>query len=465
MQTRWTLVVEGLGRIERAEVRLHPFLLFVGENNSGKSYLASLLWGLMSLKREIFTTPLPDSEALDACVLWVQSHLERREEHHHQLVPEDSDLFLRLFNTLLEKTKNSLAASVFNVQEMSISKIEIKELERHSPLEVRWSVLQEQAPNVLFQFEQTSNSLSFQVPATISRRKFSVAQSIASEIAWNLVMNGVTDHPAHPSEASFPGLLERPTYLPASRTGFMLLHKAVVQRQIGLLVKSHRSTSPLDLTLPTIEFLELLAVRLKPTEGPYQSEAAFLEQQTLQGHLEFKADAGGNDFRYHPQGSDSALPMALSSSLVTELAPIILTLRHIPDIPVLIVEEPEAHLHPKIQRVLAQTLVRLIRKGLNVWVTTHSENFCQQIDNFLKLGQLPKRAEAAERLGYEEQDYLELSEVAGYQFVSKGASSVVSELEKSPAGLTMPTFNDELLKLAQETLFLQRSIAKTTDES
>jgi len=48
MRSTWTLTVEGLGRIEQTEVEVRPLTLFVGENNSGKGYLASLMWGLLA---------------------------------------------------------------------------------------------------------------------------------------------------------------------------------------------------------------------------------------------------------------------------------------------------------------------------------------------------------------------------------------------------------------------------------
>src|SRR5580700_2291352 len=58
---RWKLLVEGLGKIERAEVDVRPLMLFVGDNNSGKSYLASLLWGLVATQ---LTLPMPAGDAL-----------------------------------------------------------------------------------------------------------------------------------------------------------------------------------------------------------------------------------------------------------------------------------------------------------------------------------------------------------------------------------------------------------------
>lgn len=41
MQRRF--IIEKFGKIERAEIQVSPLTLFVGDNNSGKSYLLSLL--------------------------------------------------------------------------------------------------------------------------------------------------------------------------------------------------------------------------------------------------------------------------------------------------------------------------------------------------------------------------------------------------------------------------------------
>jgi hypothetical protein len=118
-----------------------------------------------------------------------------------------------------------------------------------------------------------------------------------------------------------------------------------------------------------------------------------------------------------------------------------------------------------VQRIIAQTLVRLVRRGVAVWVTTHSENFCQQINNFIKLGEHPERARLQKELGYEEGEYLRQEEVAGYQFnLTPSGHSVVTELAKSKQGLTMPTFNDPLRKLALETLELERDLPEEEAE-
>ena len=62
MNKKWTLHVENFAKIKSADVTIAPLMCFVGDNNSGKSYLMSILWGILTLGKDIFpkkphTTP------------------------------------------------------------------------------------------------------------------------------------------------------------------------------------------------------------------------------------------------------------------------------------------------------------------------------------------------------------------------------------------------------------------------
>ncbi|HEY8378837.1 MAG TPA: AAA family ATPase, partial [Nannocystis sp.] len=65
MKPHWRLHVEDFGRIAAADVDLRRLTLFVGPNNSGKSYLASLLWGLVALQFDLPTVAGPELDAVD----------------------------------------------------------------------------------------------------------------------------------------------------------------------------------------------------------------------------------------------------------------------------------------------------------------------------------------------------------------------------------------------------------------
>lgn len=45
----WTVHVKNFGKIEEASVEVAPLTLFVGDNNSGKSYMMTLIYGLLTM--------------------------------------------------------------------------------------------------------------------------------------------------------------------------------------------------------------------------------------------------------------------------------------------------------------------------------------------------------------------------------------------------------------------------------
>ena len=80
-----------------------------------------------------------------------------------------------------------------------------------------------------------------------------------------------------------------------------------------------------------------------------------------------------------------------TSSMVSELAPVVLYLRHMvgPD-NLLIVEEPESHLHPAMQVEFTRQLAMLVRSGVRVLVTTHSEWVLEELANIVRRSALPE---------------------------------------------------------------------------
>lgn len=458
----WKLLVEGFGKIERAEVEIRRLMLFVGENNTGKSYLASLLWGLLAIPETLFDEAVEKLPSWQACAEWFRERIVEAEgpNHSYTFSRADRALFAQLFNDALEIGKERFAQQILGSKAMTVGRISVEPNWDYAcpKLSIEPGNFEAASSEPWFFFQVMNKEITVGTGAPRSLDIYGQRRA--------LPLTAVSTTLAELSSA----MLSRdrtyytrvPAFLPASRTGFMLLYKAVARRSLHEAFRTASTPEKwLDLTAPAFDFIDLIAFGLQGGKGNYVEEAELLEQE-VGGRIELVTAQGAvNEYRYRPNGSELPLSMALSSSLITELAPIILILRHAAGFPVLILEEPEAHLHPKLQRRLAQVIVRLIRKGLYVWITTHSENFCQQLNNFLKIGCAPSRSDLQRELGYDDQDYLELDDVAGYQFTLEGEKSVVSELKKTPRGLVMPTFNRELTELSKETLFLQR---KTTGE-
>ena len=130
-----------------------------------------------------------------------------------------------------------------------------------------------------------------------------------------------------------------------------------------------------------------------------------------------------------------------ASSMVSELAPVVLYLRHVVTRDnLLIVEEPESHLHPAIQVEFTRQLAALVRRGIRVIVTTHSEWLLEELANIVRRSELPEDDAPA----------LRPDQVGAWLFEDRRNGSVVSEIGLDDSGLYPSGFDDVAAALHNE---------------
>lgn len=131
------------------------------------------------------------------------------------------------------------------------------------------------------------------------------------------------------------------------------------------------------------------------------------------------------------------------------------------DFRTLLIEEPEAHLHPEAQIVLAKALIQLVNAGLPVWLTTHGDNFLQQLSNQVKASSL-NNAQRGEH-GYQKEECIKPDDVRGYYFAVSDAhhKTGITPLSISLDGIAATSFNETLIRLSQQTLSINAAIDAT----
>ena len=182
-------------------------------------------------------------------------------------------------------------------------------------------------------------------------------------------------------------------YLPADRTGLMAAHSTVVSALIqSATMAGIRRADPLPLLSGVRgDFLEQLVEmvskrrrRLRHGREDLRRLGKRIEDGILGGAVKVGGLPGVAypHFTYHPGGWKAGLPLANASSMVSELAPVVLYLRHVvvPD-DLLIIDEPESHLHPAMQVAFTQRIAEIARAGVRVIVTTHSEWVLEELGN------------------------------------------------------------------------------------
>ena len=438
MDKAWTLHIEKLGKISSADVRLARLMCFVGDNNSGKSYLMSILWGILTLGKDIFPKAPSESKSYKKCESWLKDNLNRDTE----ITDSVAALYIQWFNDLLNSNKKLLVRRIFNY-DVDIEKLEIKDYVCDKNISLQWS---EQAAR----YSSTRQHIKF--PKISTPTKDDILRMNAY-ICWNLLMEGI-------AAPLFTPLVKgrrtgEPIYLPASRTGFMLTYPQLIENSLSVTFSSLDNNTS-KLTLPYIDFLQLITkFETNGKSKKAQPIIDFIEKNMTQGNLTITKQ-NIPLINYIPSGTSKELPLYLASSIVSEISPILLVLKSNIKFNVIIIEEPEAHLHPNLQKKMAQLIINLMNAGFYVWITTHSDTIIQHINNMIKLKNNTDSETLMEKFDYSKEDLLAGRDVLMYQFVKDGTNhSKLIELELTDYGFVVPTFNNALEKIIDEVYAFQ----------
>lgn len=491
------LEIEALdfGPITEARVTLRPLTVFVGPSNTGKSYLAILIY---ALHRCFASAGLPRWRGLPRGVL-----LRRRMEAHlsREIATASNELrsvFASKFRSRDDEPvalPTAVAAWLRSAFESWASDLE-REIKRCFGVDntgalVRCGrksgakiVLRPPPPGErrMIQHELTlemsgatlRTSAPENMPLRIDARDIARSEVLRYATAITGDPDGdVFEHYAPRLARSFFGMampsligpLRLPAfYLPADRTGVMHAHSVVVSTLIESAatagIRPPVSTPMLSGVLA--DFLEQLIEIDKPTPRVRRrrdEHSEMIEKAILRGTVEIDRAAmtGYPRFTYRPAGwKRNPLPLMNASSMVSELAPVVLYLRHVVTRDnLLIVEEPESHLHPAMQVKFTRQLAALVRRGIRVIVTTHSEWLLEELANIVRRSELPEDDAPA----------LRPDQVGAWLFEDRRNGSVVSEIGLDDSGLYPSGFDDVAAALHNEWADIASRIASRIENA
>ena len=429
------LEVKDFGPIVEARLDLRPLTVFIGPSNTGKSCLALLIY---ALHRYFSGTAVFGSQRAS---WWYRRFRDARKE---SMSEETMAALVEAANRIFAKRKRSAVEERMALPspvagEMS-SAIDAKgdqlvsEIVRCFGIDKAGGLIRKAARNgarIGFQKRSSNESVLFEHALVIraSGRKFETnispgtsiridvehapdvayLRDVAEDLIPSLGLEDESDKNYLSCELAtllasyalpqFVDPLHLPAfYLPADRAGVVDTHRVVTSGLIGNAPAGSEHTAALGPTLTGFlaDFLQQLLALDRPPNGQstlVQEVGAQIENAVLGGsvHVETSELIGFPHFTYRPEGWKDRLPLMNASSMVSEIAPVVLYLRHLVQPGnVLIVEEPESHLHPAMQVEFTRQLAALVRAGVRVIVTTHSEWVLQELANTVQRSALPK---------------------------------------------------------------------------
>ena len=439
-----TISVKNFGPIAEGSVDLKPLTIFVGPSNTGKSYMATGVYAVTGTNAGYFdgrSDGFPRYRAIhpgrrlknsrqvpNSFVEWVWQSARQDLPRSIPTVadlPEDVRLWLQgLVAGLVESFCSDVSGMLHQIHggahgflkrgnEPDSFHLAIESDEPPLKLVVHCPGVSKPSPEFsIGQVDITDHVLNSKSVLALSGNDEEAEFTIAS----------IADLMADSIAASlFVGLPSRTYYFPAARSGIVQGQKVLASEIVRQ--SSRRASQEIDVPiLPGVatEFLaNLISMHrdMQPTHPSVALDGAvsFIETKVLEGKIYLDESAGlpFPDFAYETDTGKFTLDQ--TSSMVSELAPLILFLKYLvrPG-DLLILEEPESHLHPAAQLQLARGIARLVNAGVKVLITTHSGDFMGQIDNLLRMSNSSEKT--ARSLGLEEEDCLSPEQVSAYGF-------------------------------------------------
>ena len=427
------LEVSNFGPIVEAKMDLRPLTVFVGPSNTGKSYLAILIYALHRyfsygswLGRRRFSRnstvlhrdvakKLPRETVHDLASLGERMMSDKRE-----LLPKEGidlpDSITDFIRSRLGEKGSGLGNEIgrcFGIEEVgalirkgskdgaridfrSHNANELDSIDHRLSINTQTDEFKTMIPEgTPVRINVEGDDYSIRYLYGLAEEMFSLLDKEGRHLNFSArrVLEALTDHIV----LQIVGPLYLPAYyLPAGRTGVMHSHNVVVRTLIGRAAMTGlRQTTPMPMLSGVLaDFLEQL---IELDQPPYRRRnsrhdlGAPIEKNILRGSVRVEKSEvlGYPHFTYRPDGWKDNLSLMHASSMVSELAPVVLYLRHIvrPG-NVLIIEEPESHLHPAMQVEFTRQIAALVNSGIRVIVTTHSEWVLEELANIVRRSEL-----------------------------------------------------------------------------
>lgn len=407
--------IENLGPIRRGEVELRPLTLLIGKNNTGKTYVAQAIHAASrTVRMPVYPTPSPllsEAEIAYLQAIFLDDDVTEEIALPHGILSKA----VAWMEDLLQHASGELVAqmcSYFSVRHLQ----EVSNWNSNGTASVNidghynrtWGCMfgtSAGSPLVVEDLvrlnERNAFGFNFMLKTIIDRHQS--RSTYSPEVDAELVVTLSTDSLARSLWRSYLdgfGYATNSYYLPSGRSGLLLAAPDLIRRVLDRERERFGSTSDLESSLSGVafEFLAQLQLLTSPDEthlhhrrhGWQELEPAVdLLEQAIEGTVAIRSDSAKMPSLVYEQASNE-LPIRRTSAMVADLAPLSAWLRGLvrPG-DLLIVDEPESHLHPEATRLVARALVRLANVGVRVLCTTHSSVLLHQISNCMLLATAP----------------------------------------------------------------------------
>lgn len=427
----FNFTIENLGNIEKAVIEVKPLTIIAGENGTGKSFATKGLYSLLDVLNKNYSY-----EIYKQYLKRLKYNIVKFDENYTNKSKKDLDfikdfvddklLFLHILDkefkltNHVEKLKNSyprLKQDYEHIQAYYTKQKSLKKFEKVSTyinniLEAYNDILQletslqtmvplEIEANLKQTFQQNFQISNLETLFRKTKKPKNTKLEISSigtmeilnkkEIDFSFLSEGIVEI----QKLANIVYIDSPAYLKVkkalnSKRGFSFLSSFTFNIDEDKYLRDY----PLYLD-KLYEFIDK-----EYLETPDFEDLSQELQSLMNGKLNITKSG---DIEYL-DNNDNPIPLSLTAMGITNIGIIDLLLRNniINKGSFLIMDEPEAHLHPKWQVYLINILYKVAQSGANIIIATHSIDIIKKVELLLKTEEKAKDFISLNKMPYEE---------------------------------------------------------------
>lgn len=366
------LVLKNIGVLHKAEITLHNLCLIAGENDNGKSTIGKIVFCMVkAINRYREDLQETKENQLDDKIEEIYFFLRKNIDHP---LPEMRDFMFDLrrihrielydrvshFENLIDKVLVEELLTAETKNELQVLKKDLLAI-KDEPEDLTKSI--ENALNKAFASEFDASLLRH------GAEEGEIQLLEDDLILIHLLVDGLGVRLVGEVE---PIVLKDATFIDSP---LILNQHDLLIRSQTLLDVDKRSSRIFGTPYTTLHTKDLFNKLLEPTLSSVPispDNAAILNEIKEITVGEIRYERNNRDFMFYRSDKSISIKNTASGIKVFGLLQILLNNESISKNTVLILDEPENHLHPKWQLKLAQVLIKLIENGVMVMIASHS---------------------------------------------------------------------------------------------
>jgi predicted ATP-dependent endonuclease of OLD family len=441
------VTIKNLGAVKSATIDLSKKLnIFCGGNSTGKTYMAYILYAITSLQNRSFGIGF-DKKQLDYLIenneveipINYSQVVKFRNDENSKIIPNLWKLFAIPENKSTDFfSKTEIIFHETNEEFIKrLRKLNFNEIIKFHDYLIR-----------IEKVKEDSFKISLDVN-TIKNEQFIRYMDIAFLAMFysKLIYYPVMSSTIFPVERNSIFTFNKELSI-KNNERYDLIKQLSSNKEISpfdiLFFSSNRYPQPVKDCLKVADDLDTI----KKSNSLFYDFAEEIENELLDGNVVIGKE-GNVEFSSFKTSKKKTLSFHQSSSIVKTLAGLVIYLKHSAQKnDLVIIDEPELNLHPDNQIKLTRIFARLINKGLNLMVSTHSDYILRELNNLIMLSSKDEFVTKLKvKYGFKEDEFICQNDINVHYFHYKLKTQAnVDEIPVTDIGFDIPSIDDVIEK-------------------